>query len=167
MEGTVALNIRDARFVGGSEDAQRLESSFRLKIAEGGRVTFLNSTVSRRIGDIYLLCLTSDPARPSTIYPGYDTTIEVLSVEGLARALTKAHPDRLGEWRVGAVRYERRVFELGEPMPLDTDPFVKEPRPEFVRQREVRICWAARDECDSSLVTLATDATGFVRVRET
>lgn len=93
---------------------------------------------------------------------------QVDDLEALARRVLALHPGQLAGAQVGRVSYRSPVVDaFGPARPPGPSPFVK--RPEFARERELRMVFAAPDS-PSSITTLFTRpdvgvASMFRRVR--
>jgi hypothetical protein len=160
----VESHFTSGRVLAGDGVARRLQSGHNLLIGAGSEITFVNSSVRSVVPDVFVLCLTLAP--DASCWPDdYDAVLDVPVVESLADALQRSHPDKLGPCSVARVDYQRRRFDPMQEDPGFASAFVKEDKPDFVAQAEVRICWAARDVRLPVFNTFSAGATRFLKSR--
>lgn len=163
-EGVVTGRV-EGPVAGGSGAANRL-AAVGFLVEPGAAANFIGCRTVYKLPPTYALCLTNDrEAAPFDLT--YDTLVQIKDVHALGNALGLAltfdqdgNPIRSPlkpQYAVGNVRYEARRWNAAETERLWPDPFVKEDRPEYRAQKELRVIWPAAEKRGAVFVDVPRD----------
>jgi hypothetical protein len=122
--------------IGPKSDLATRESLARWGIKNRGSTHIVNTRITTRVQEQYVLCFS---AEEKNIWPEYEEVIGFPDLRKIAIKFAEAAPEDLGEWTVGYVEYLPRDLNFLENHGHAPSAFMK--GPDFATQKEIRITW--------------------------